>query len=713
MQIQNVFAAIGGTSDTELPPQVGSDGESGFAAFVDAQAQLPSRNSAKPNIPNKISENRASSGPVDAGVPDDGEPFQRSGGSLSESADATGGPVKLSSGDDRDLLETAAGGRGESLFVPTPQNAPGLTMAQSLFQTAGDTVRGPNGEIATPVQAVQAGEYITPEEMAELSMTPEVLAALSRAAQPVTRQTGSVEAPLGTAADQVVSGSAVSFAAQAGVPDAAETGLTQATVAVSANLNRRQAADQVNLNRTQTADPAPLSPPGETSVLSAVQLAVEAVMGGRGQAGDSRVPGSAEPAQTPIQQSQPQMRFASGDLSVGLPASQAGSPSQTAFSVRAEPAQSAQLPQTPDTDPVPESGVAGLEKQTSMASPKQSSPAAQVQTLPDSQAQTAPLRAETQPVTVAQASQAATQIAIPVQNQGKTPADVLRPGARTAETEQRPPNRRSVDAAGTPAPENPAYPATPVKAGAPLTASALKPVQTAQAGPLLQDPQPVLNESGSPVRIGNQGFDIRDPETVSAAPAATGEASAPAQAVTQAAAGLVPMSLAELALEAAPDVVAAEISTEMSSARVETAAQLQQQRTDLPARIAAQLAQAAQTMPDAPIELALNPEELGNVRLTFIASEGAMNVVVAAERGETLDLMRRNIDTLAAEFREMGFKDVSFSFSQQGGQNFDDGEPGQSGNQSQIASEHQDLPADTPDPVRIALDGSGGVDLRL
>jgi flagellar hook-length control protein FliK len=712
MQIQNVFAAIGGTSDTELPPQVGSDSESGFAAFVDAQAQMASRNSAKPDTPNETSENYAGADPGDDGVPVVGETFLRSDGSLSEGADATGGPVKLTPGDGGDMLETTAGERGESLVVPALQNAPVLTMAQNLFQTTENTVGGPNGEIATPVQVVRAGEYNTPEEMSELSLTPEIFVALSRAAQPVTRLAWPVESAPRSAADHGVSGSAVSDVAQQGVPAAAETGVTQATVTGSANLTRSQSADPVSLNRTPTADAAPVSPPREASVLSAVQLAVETAMGGPEQTSDARLPGSAEPVQTRIlPQPQPLMALPAADPSVGLPTSLSAGPVQTAFAAQA------QLSQAPDADPMAEIGVAGMAEQTSVARPKQSSlgATAQVQTLPESPPQTAPLRAETQPVSMVQVSQTATQTAIPVQNQGKTPADVLRPGARAAESEQRPPNRRSVDAAGTPAPENPAYPATPVKTGAPLTASALKPVQTAQAGPILQDPQPVLNEAGSPARTGDQGFDIRDPQMVSAAPAATGEASAQALAVAQAQtlAQSDPLSLAEFALEATPDVVAAEITTDISSARVETAAQLQQQRTELPARIAAQLAQAAQTMPDAPIELALSPEELGNVRLTFNTSEGAINVVVVAERGETLDLMRRNIDTLAAEFREMGFKDVSFSFSQQGGQGFEDGEPGQSGGQDRMASEPQDPLAETSDPVRIALDGSGGVDLRL
>jgi flagellar hook-length control protein FliK len=726
MQIQNVFAAIGGTSDTELPPQVGSDGESGFAAFVDARSQRTPRHSEKSNTPNEISEKYASAEPGGAAVLLGGETSRRAGGRLSESADATGDSISPNQGDGRDLSQATSGGRGESLPVQPPQNASVLTMAQSLFQTAGNTVQGPDVETTTLVQAAQAGEYITPEDMAALSVTPEVLAALNQVAQPVMPQAGPVEALLGTAADQVVSsGTSAAVAAQAGVLAAAETGLGLAAVTNPANIILGQAKDQANLNRFQTADPAPLSPPRETSAQSAVQLAVETVMGAQNQTRDPGLPVSDEPVQSwTAPQSQPQTGFPSAGLPSSapdsLPANLSAGPVQTTFAALAQvPSETGAAPvqNAPDAGTVPENSLTGTAERNSgfAPNPGNTDAMAQVRTLPDSQLGTAPLRAETPPVSVAQVSQAATQIAIPVQNQGKTPADVLRPGARAAESEQRPPNRRSVDAAGTPAPENPASPATPVKAGAPLTASALKPVQTAQAGPILTDPQPALSGAGSPAPTGGQSFDIRDPEAVSAAPAGTGEASAQARAVAQAQtlAQSESVSLAEFALDAAPDIVAAEISTEMSSTRVETSAQLLQQRTELPARIAAQLAQAAQTMPDAPVELALSPEELGNVRLTFNTSDRAINVVVAAERGETLDLMRRNIDTLAAEFREMGFQDVSFSFSQQGEQGFEDGTPGQSGSQNQASSEQQNSSADTVDPVRIALDGSGGVDLRL
>jgi len=78
-----------------------------------------------------------------------------------------------------------------------------------------------------------------------------------------------------------------------------------------------------------------------------------------------------------------------------------------------------------------------------------------------------------------------------------------------------------------------------------------------------------------------------------------------------------------------------------------------------------QLAEAAARFPDRPVELTLSPEELGRVRLTLSTTDAGLVLAVSAERPETLDLMRRNIDQLARDFREIGFSDLSFSFTQQ------------------------------------------------
>ncbi|WP_176827855.1 flagellar hook-length control protein FliK [Ruegeria marina] len=62
------------------------------------------------------------------------------------------------------------------------------------------------------------------------------------------------------------------------------------------------------------------------------------------------------------------------------------------------------------------------------------------------------------------------------------------------------------------------------------------------------------------------------------------------------------------------------------------------------------------------VDVRLNPKELGSVQMTLKAQDGGLALAILAERPETLDLMRRHIDQLSAEFRAMGYSDVAFSF---------------------------------------------------
>jgi flagellar hook-length control protein FliK len=133
---------------------------------------------------------------------------------------------------------------------------------------------------------------------------------------------------------------------------------------------------------------------------------------------------------------------------------------------------------------------------------------------------------------------------------------------------------------------------------------------------------------------------------------------------------------------------------------------------ELPQRVAQQLVEAARALPDRPVELSLNPEELGRVRMTMNASDGGMAVVVAVERSDTLDLMRRHIDTLAAEFRALGYRDVSFSFSQQG-QGDTQGDGQDAGPIKALARAEDETTTLQNTPHKLALDGAGGMDIRL
>lgn len=86
----------------------------------------------------------------------------------------------------------------------------------------------------------------------------------------------------------------------------------------------------------------------------------------------------------------------------------------------------------------------------------------------------------------------------------------------------------------------------------------------------------------------------------------------------------------------------------------------------IPRNVTAQLMQVARQMPDGPVEIRLNPEELGRVRMAMSVHDGAITVTLNVERAETADLMRRNLEMLTTEFRNLGFRDISFNFG--GGQ---------------------------------------------
>lgn len=134
-------------------------------------------------------------------------------------------------------------------------------------------------------------------------------------------------------------------------------------------------------------------------------------------------------------------------------------------------------------------------------------------------------------------------------------------------------------------------------------------------------------------------------------------------------------------------------------------------RADTPAMISRQMAEAMQRLPDKPVEISLNPQELGRVRMSISAAEAGITVSVIAERPETLDLMRRNIDQLMRDFQSIGYENINFSFSEgQTKQNFgDDGEETSGGRHSSLELAPDDN-IETPRGTPIA---SSGVDIRI
>lgn len=107
------------------------------------------------------------------------------------------------------------------------------------------------------------------------------------------------------------------------------------------------------------------------------------------------------------------------------------------------------------------------------------------------------------------------------------------------------------------------------------------------------------------------------------------------------------------------------------------------------------------------VEIALNPEELGRVRMALSQSDAGVTVVITSERPETLELMRRHIEQLSQEFMKLGYEQASFEFNCEGSGGDDrspkNGDPGT--DTTGEASETQHIM-----PTRLM---QTGLDLRL
>jgi hypothetical protein len=140
-------------------------------------------------------------------------------------------------------------------------------------------------------------------------------------------------------------------------------------------------------------------------------------------------------------------------------------------------------------------------------------------------------------------------------------------------------------------------------------------------------------------------------------------------------------------------------------------------RPETPRLVAVQLAEAFVTKGERNVDVALNPEELGRVKMRVSTSEAGITVVIQTERAETGDLMRKHINELAEEFRKMGFENVSFQFNgggASGGQTSGEGE-GQSGGAAARSGESEDLTAAEIAEIQVQhlRLGNAGVDMRV
>ena len=122
-----------------------------------------------------------------------------------------------------------------------------------------------------------------------------------------------------------------------------------------------------------------------------------------------------------------------------------------------------------------------------------------------------------------------------------------------------------------------------------------------------------------------------------------------------------------------------------------------------------QIVSVARTAVDGAIEVKLSPEELGRVRLSMTGAENGMTVQVTAERPETLDLIRRNIELFASDLLEQGFQNLSFSFG--------DDQANDSGKDNGKITDHETHGIVDPHgmDITVALDVplDGRLDIRL
>ncbi|MEL7105916.1 MAG: flagellar hook-length control protein FliK [Pseudomonadota bacterium] len=126
--------------------------------------------------------------------------------------------------------------------------------------------------------------------------------------------------------------------------------------------------------------------------------------------------------------------------------------------------------------------------------------------------------------------------------------------------------------------------------------------------------------------------------------------------------------------------------------------------------VMAQVAEAARTLREGQMEITLVPEELGRVRLTMTPSEAGMAVTIMAERPETLELMRRNIELLARDLSGQGFENLSFSF---GGSGAGAGGSTPQHNMGSSVPAWSTLPVIDDSATATIFQPTGGLDLRL
>ena len=124
-------------------------------------------------------------------------------------------------------------------------------------------------------------------------------------------------------------------------------------------------------------------------------------------------------------------------------------------------------------------------------------------------------------------------------------------------------------------------------------------------------------------------------------------------------------------------------------------------------QISAKIVEAVPAAADGPIEIILDPEGLGKLRMQITRSEAGWTLHVAIERPETLEFMRRHLETLQKDLVSVGYEALSLQLG--GGQNDSAGAQGQSGTMGVQSDTFDDGAAQTITTIAI----SDGLDIRV
>ncbi|MDO5704767.1 MAG: flagellar hook-length control protein FliK, partial [Paracoccus sp. (in: a-proteobacteria)] len=115
--------------------------------------------------------------------------------------------------------------------------------------------------------------------------------------------------------------------------------------------------------------------------------------------------------------------------------------------------------------------------------------------------------------------------------------------------------------------------------------------------------------------------------------------------------------------------------------------------------VARQIAQAAVTLREGEIELALAPEELGRLRLRVTQAEGGATVTVWFERPEVLEAARRHLDLLIRDLQDSGFESPSLDLRDESTWNG----PDQDASEDRASADAALVPATDESPRHVPL----------